>query len=169
MGDGTLTASLVADVLTEADAEPILIRACYNRGVTVTAGSGARGGRTGGLIASVRTDSEATGKTSVVIEECGNEASVTGICTSSHTGGLIGLVSAGNHAEILIRNCYNHAGVKGTKDSTGGLIGYMRASSGATAMLATSVVAATIEGGEGSTGIFAGKNENGILEDNLNK
>ncbi|MDR1201801.1 MAG: hypothetical protein LBL58_09275 [Tannerellaceae bacterium] len=155
MGDGTLTASLIADVLTE-DTQPVRISSCYNLGVVVIAGSGARGGRTGGLIASIRTESEATAKTSITIEECVNNADVTGICTSSYTGGLIGFVSAGNHAEIVITDCYNDANVKGTKDCTGGLAGRMQASSDANVMLVACMAGATIQGGEGYTGGLVG-------------
>jgi hypothetical protein len=156
MGDGTLTASLVADVLTEDNAQPIRISGCYNRGVTVIAGSGARGGRTGGLIASVRTEPEATHKASVTIEECGNEADVTGICTSSYTGGLIGFVSAGNRAEIIVTDCYSHAGVKSVKDCTGGLVGRMQASPDASALLIDCLAGGTRQGGEGYTGGLVG-------------
>lgn len=144
MGDGTLTASLVADILTEDDARPIQISACYNRGVVVTAGSGARGGRTGGLIASVRTAPEATGKTAVLIEACGNEAEVIGICTSSYTGGLIGLVSAGSKGDIRINDSYSSADVKGAKDSTGGLIGRTQTSPDANVVLTGSTASSKV-------------------------
>ncbi|MDR3260306.1 MAG: hypothetical protein LBT78_00570 [Tannerella sp.] len=156
MGDGTFTAALVADVSPDDDSKPVHISYCYNLSVKVTAGSGARGGRTGGLIAVARTQPDGTGNAFITIEACGNKAPVTGVSTSNFTGGLIGWMSAGNKAVLMVTDCYNTAEVTGSKDCTGGLVGRMQASTEAGVTLRASVSTGKVKGGEGFTGGLVG-------------
>ncbi len=156
MGDGALTAALAAEVSTDDDSKPIYISNCYNHSVKVTAGSGARGGCTGGLIAAIRTSSDAEKDAFIFIESSGNKSPVSGVSTSNFTGGVAGLVSAGNRAVIDIRDCYNCADITGSKESTGGLIGRMQAGDNGIAMLTNCKSSGKINGGDGYTGGLVG-------------
>jgi hypothetical protein len=155
MGDGAMTAALVAEVSPGEDGLPIRISRCHNLSVKVTTGSGARGGRIGGLIAVVRTPAEGNASASVIIEGCGNKASVNGVSTSNYTGGLIGWLAAGT-GSLLVTDCYADAEVSGGKDCTGGLIGRMQAAPRATALLTKSASTGKVMGGEGYTGGLVG-------------
>jgi hypothetical protein len=156
MGDGALTAALVAEVSPDDEGLPGRISNCHNLSVKVTTGSGARGGRIGGLIAAVRTPAEGNNPASVVIEGCSNKAPVNGVSTSNYTGGLIGWLSAGTNGSLTVTDCHNDAEVTGSKDCTGGIIGRMQTSANATATLTKSRSAGKVKGGEGYTGGLVG-------------
>jgi hypothetical protein len=78
------------------------------------------------------------------------------VSTSNYTGGLIGWIAAENNASLTVTDCYNEAGVTGSKDCTGGLIGRMQTSANATATLKMSRSAGNVNGGEGYTGGLVG-------------
>lgn len=158
MGDGTLTASLVADIQMNEGGKDIKIQDCHNLGVTVTAGSGARGGRTGGLIASVLINPEDGNGVNVYITGCSSIVSVSSISTSNSTGGLIGWISlTGSKSRLAVVECIGSEDIVNSKDYTGGLIGRVQALGGSSFTLRNGFFKGQVISDEGYTGGLVGR------------